>query len=405
MKSKKYLLSFIGILVFSGLSYWFWPTDKQTQGVAKAKDLRITKVPKHWKPVIESFDSILENWTRKNLPPGMAVAIVVDSQIVFLKGYGVKAIGTKDAVNEETVFRLASVSKPFASFLTGILIDQQKVNWHHPVKNYLPEFTTHPQRNADSILLKHVLSHSAGYPYHAYTNMIEEGLPLDTLLLYLSEIPLASKPGQVYSYQNVAFSLIEPVIEKITHQPYEKALQNLVFNSLDMQQASADYMSLLASGNLAQPHVYKKGKLSTTIINETYYNVSPAGGVNASVKDMAKWMIALLGNRPDVISKERIQEMFTPYIEANSRNRNFYKWQRVTKASYGLGWRVLAMERDTILYHGGYVAGYRSEVAIHPTKKMGICVLANAAGDAIDQALPTFFALTDSIKHTRLNLK
>ncbi|MFN5555960.1 MAG: serine hydrolase domain-containing protein [Chryseotalea sp.] len=405
MKSKKYLLSFIGILVFSGLSYWFWPTDKQTQGVAKSKDLRITKVPKHWKPVIESFDSIMENWTRKNLPPGMAVAIVVDSQIVFLKGYGVKAIGTKDAVNEETVFRLASVSKPFASFLTGILIDQQKVNWHHPVKNYLPEFTTHPQRNADSILLKHVLSHSAGYPYHAYTNMIEEGLPLDTLLLYLSEIPLASKPGQVYSYQNVAFSLIEPVIEKITHQPYEKALQNLVFNSLDMQQASADYMSLLASGNLAQPHVYKKGKLSTTIINETYYNVSPAGGVNASVKDMAKWMIALLGNRPDVISKERIQEMFTPYIEANSRNRNFYKWQRVTKASYGLGWRVLAMERDTILYHGGYVAGYRSEVAIHPTKKMGICVLANAAGDAIDQALPTFFALTDSIKHTHLNLK
>jgi beta-lactamase class C len=405
MKSKKYLLSFIGILVFSGLSYWFWPTDKQTQGVAKAKDLRITKVPKHWKPVIESFDSILENWTRKNLPPGMAVAIVVDSQIVFLKGYGVKAIGTKDAVNEETVFRLASVSKPFASFLTGILIDQQKVNWHHPVKNYLPEFTTQPQRNADSILLKHILSHSAGYPYHAYTNMIEEGLPLDTLLLYLSEIPLASKPGQVYSYQNVAFSLIEPVIEKITHQPYEKALQNLVFNSLDMQQASADYMSLLASGNLAQPHVYKKGKLSTTIINETYYNVSPAGGVNASVKDMAKWMIALLGNRPDVISKERIQEMFTPYIEANSRNRNFYKWQRVTKASYGLGWRVLAMERDTILYHGGYVAGYRSEVAIHPTKKMGICVLANAAGDAIDQALPTFFALTDSIKHTHLNLK
>jgi beta-lactamase class C len=63
------------------------------------------------------------------------------------------------------------------------------------------------------------------------------------------------------------------------------------------------------------------------------------------------------------------------------------------------------MERDTILYHGGYVAGYRSEVAIHPTKKMGICVLANAAGDAIDQALPTFFALTDSIKHTHLNLK
>jgi beta-lactamase class C len=225
--------------------------------------------------------------------------------------------------------------------------------------------------------------------------MIEEGLPLDTLLVHLSEIPLATKPGRVYSYQNVAYSLIEPVIEKVTHQTYDKALQNLVFKPLGMQQASADYMSLLACGNLAQPHVFKNGKLTTTIINETYYNVSPAGGVNSSAKDMAKWMLALLENNPDIISNATIKEMFTPYVEANSRNRNFYKWQRVKKASYGLGWRVLEMERDTILYHGGYVAGYRSEVAIHPTKKIGICVLANAAGDAIDMALPTFFSLTD----------
>ena len=397
MKSKKYLLSFIGILFLSSLSYWLWPAEKQPLNEVKGKESKIALLPEQWKPVIEPFDSILENSTRQNLPPGMAVAIVVDSQVVFLKGYGVKAIGTKDAVDEETVFRLASVSKPFASFLTGILVDQQKLKWHHPIKNYLPEYTTQPQHEADSILLKHILSHSAGYPYHAYTNMIEEGLPLDTLLRYLIEIPLSTKPGQVYSYQNVAYSLIQPVIEKITHQKYEEALQNLVFKPLSMQQASADYLSLLASGNLAQPHVYQKGKLSTTIINETYYNVTPAGGVNASVKDMAQWMLALLGNKPNVISKERIDEMFTPLIEANSRNRNFYKWQRIKKASYGLGWRVLQMERDTILYHGGYVAGYRSEVAIHPTKRIGICVLANAAGDAIDQALPTFFMLTDKL--------
>jgi beta-lactamase class C len=395
MKVKKYVLSFLGVLAFSSLFYWFLSEKENAKELIVNKTPSVINTPNVWKPVIQPFDSILENWTSQNLTPGIAVAIVADSQIVFLKGYGVKEINTNDAVNEETVFRLASVSKPFASFLTGILVDQQKLNWHHPVKNYLTEFTTQPKREADSILLKHILSHSAGYPYHAYTNMIEEGLPLDTLLLYLSEIPLATKPGKVYSYQNVAYSLIEPVIEKITHQTYEQALQNLVFNPLGMQQASADYMSLLACGNLAQPHIYQKGNLSTTIINETYYNVIPAGGVNASAKDMAKWMLALLGNKPYIISKKTLKEMFTPYVEANSRNRNFYKWQRVKKASYGLGWRVLEMERDTILYHGGYVAGYRSEVAIHPTKKIGICVLANAAGDAIDMSLPTFFSLTD----------
>ena len=144
MKFKKYLLSFIGILSLSIISFWFWPTKKQTITELKVKDHKIALLPEKWKTVIEPFDSILQSWTNQSLPPGMAVAIVVDGQIVFLKEYGVKAIGKKDIVNEETVFRLASVSKPFASFLTGILVDQQKVNWHHPIKNYLPDYTTQP---------------------------------------------------------------------------------------------------------------------------------------------------------------------------------------------------------------------------------------------------------------------
>jgi beta-lactamase class C len=115
--------------------------------------------------------------------------------------------------------------------------------------------------------------------------------------------------------------------------------------------------------------------------------------VNASITDMAKWMVAVLGNKENVIKKETISQLFEPEVRATAKNRNFNRWSRVNKSYYGLGWRVLNFKNDTIAYHGGYVNGYRSEVAIHPGKKIAICVLANGPSGFSDQAIPAFFKM------------
>ncbi len=136
-----------------------------------------------------------------------------------------------------------------------------------------------------------------------------------------------------------------------------------------------------------------RGRWSPAKITDTYYNVAPAGGVNASISDMANWMIALLGNRPDVIKPETLKELYTPAVKAPSKNRNYGRMHRLSNSYYGLGWRVLHYPNDTLIYHGGYVNGYRSEVAINPKERIAVCILANAPGDLADNGIPLFFNL------------
>ncbi len=325
--------------------------------------------------------------------PGAAVVIVKDSAIIFLKGFGLKESGTTDSVDVNSVFRLGSVSKCFASVLTGTLVKDDVIDWDDKVTRYVPNFKLKLKANTDSLKIRHVLSHTIGLPYHAFTNMVEERVPLDSLLARLKELNLVGLPGKVYSYQNVGYSLIEKVIESATGKSYEEALTEKLFKPLHMQNASASYARITENGNVAQPHYRSKRGWKATAISDTYYNVAPAGGVNASIADMGLWLKALLSAQGDVLSKEAMDDMLTPQIKAVSKNRNFRIWKRPKASYYAMGWRVLTFKNDTLDYHGGYVNGYRSEVALDRKNRMAICILTNSPGKLADQSIPQFFAM------------
>ncbi|MEJ1240694.1 serine hydrolase domain-containing protein [Chryseolinea sp. T2] len=353
--------------------------------------------------VIEEYDEKLNALMEKAQTPGIAVAIVHDSTIVYLKGIGVRSVNGPDSVDENTVFRLASVSKCFAAFLTGILVEDSVLSWNDHVSDYLPRFALETPEETQKLTIRNVLSHTTGLPYHTYTNMVEEGSPLDTMLSWLRNVRMASKVGKSYSYQNVAYSLVGPVIQAKTGKTYEQEMIQRVFIPLNMKTASIDYKSIMANANVAQPHLMRRGKKFAQVkINDTYYNVAPAGGINASISDMAQWMIALLGNRPNVIRKSTIDSLFTPVISAPSKNRNYGRMHRLSKSYYGMGWRILYYPNDTLMYHGGYVTGFRSEVAVNPRDKIAVCILANAPGEVADNGIPLFFDLFEPARQSVL---
>jgi beta-lactamase class C len=157
-----------------------------------------------------------------------------------------------------------------------------------------------------------------------------------------------------------------------------------------MQTASTSYDAIMKNTNAALPHRFA-GKWIPSKISETYYDVSPAGGINASVSDMARWLLALTADPPTVLKKETEDEIFHPFVRATSRNYNFRRWKPIKSAFYALGWRVLNFKNDTLEYHGGYVNGFRSEVAIDRKDKLAICVLVNAPGQLADLSIPKFF--------------
>lgn len=343
--------------------------------------------------LLSEYEQYISKAIRVGQAPGAAVVILKDSSIIFLKGFGLKEIGTEDSVNVNSVFRLGSVSKCFASVLTGTLVKDKLISWDDKVTRFLPDFQLKSRENTDSLRIRHVLSHTIGLPYHAFTNMVEERIPLDTLLVHLRELDLIGLPGKVYSYQNVGYSLIEKVIQSATGKSYEESLTEKLFQPLNMKHASASYAAIIANTNVAQPHFFTKRGWRTAAISDTYYNVAPAGGVNASISDMGLWLKSLLGTRQDILPAETINEILTPQIRAISKNRNFWRWKRTKASYYAMGWRVLTFKNDTLDYHGGYVNGYRSEVALDRKNKMAICVLVNAAGNLSDQSIPHFFVL------------
>jgi beta-lactamase class C len=110
-----------------------------------------------------------------------------------------------------------------------------------------------------------------------------------------------------------------------------------------------------------------------------------------------------LGTRKDFIQQQTLEKIFTPSVRATSKNRNFRKWIEQANSYYALGWRVLNFKKDTLLYHGGYVNGYRSELALDRKNHIGICVLTNGPGRLADNSVPYFFSLyfnrRDSILH------
>lgn len=357
--------------------------------------------------VLSDYETSINELMEDTGIPGASIAIIKDTSVVYMKGFGVKSINTNEAIDEHTVYRIGSVSKCFAGMLTAILVEDGKLNWDDPVTKYLPDFKLKSQEQTEKLTIKHVLSHTTGLPYHTYTTLVEDGLDLKTMLRRLEDINVGPV-GKMYSYQNVAFSIIAEVVFAATGKTYEELVQEKIFVPLKMRDASLTYDDLMQNENVAHPHLRRRRAWREVAIKNTYYNVAPAGGINASIADMSAWMQALLGNRPDVISAKSLEQIYTPVVRASSKNRSYRKIARIKENYYGLGWRILYFPSDTIIYHGGYVNGFRSEVAIYPKDKIAICILANAPGDVTDTGIPIFLKeyldRRDSIQNWEMNL-
>jgi len=221
---------------------------------------------------------------------------------------------------------------------------------------------------------------------------VEDGLPLERIIPRLQQVPLIAHEGEQISYQNAAFSTIEMVLEAQTNTGFNSLLRERLFNPLQMANASASFDSIRNSGNRAIPHVYysrTRGYVPISI-SRKYYNAVSSGGINASASDMGKWLLLLTGHHPEVISKETLNEIYEPVATLN--NRRFSRhWTGVNRSYYGMGWRVLDYYGQKIVYHGGYVNGFRSEVAFAPDDGIGISILINANSSYPLTVIPDLF--------------
>ena len=187
-------------------------------------------------PIVASdtLDAAFQAKMRQEGIPGAAYIIVKNGQVTHVGTFGKRVKGGKGAVTPHTVFRLASVSKTFAGTLSARLVAEGKLSLNEKVKPHAPKLRLSSQSSLSALTVRHLLNHSTGLIPNAYDNMLEDGWDLPKILPRFNKVKSVCKPGNCYGYQNILFSLVEPVIEAHTDARYETLIEDLFFEPLWM---------------------------------------------------------------------------------------------------------------------------------------------------------------------------
>ena len=350
---------------------------------------------------------VAEQLEKFNIPGG-AYVIVKNNKIVSLKTFGHTDKAKSQKVNSNTIFRLASVSKTFASTITTMLAQEHVLDLSDPITKYVPNFSLAQEGAAEKIQLKHILSHSSGLMPNSYDNLLHENWSMDKIIGRFDRITPICQPAKCYGYQNITFGLLQSAIESSQNKNYSTLLTERLFSPLKMNDSSIGIKPFQEQRNTAKPHVLKKAILTnkknqqgkrlkqytwrTVNVAPDFYKVAPAAGVNSSISDLAKWLMANLGHNPDVLSPALLNEVITPRVKTKKDLRRRYWRKHLTDAHYGYGWRIYQLNEQKIIYHSGWVEGFRADIGYSPELDIGFAILINAEANVINQISSEFWS-------------
>ncbi|MCC7033468.1 MAG: serine hydrolase [Acidobacteria bacterium] len=330
---------------------------------------------------LEGFDAAVATAVRDWETPGLAVAVVKDGQVIFSKGYGVRALGASTPVGPGTLFAVGSTTKAMTAALVGMLVDEKKLAWDDPVSKHLPWFHLSDPYLTREVTVRDLLTHRAGLGNADYLWYGQPTEPRE-ILRRVRLLPSAYSLRSSFIYQNVMYAAAGAVVEAVSGQPWEQVVRSRIFEPLGMSGAIPTAATLARQPDVARPHAIVDGKVRE-IENASTDTVAPAGSVWAGVEDMAKWSAMLLarGKTPSgraLLAPETVDELFTPQTMVT--REAFYPTARLTKpkwTTYGLGWFQQDYRGHAVDYHTGSIDGM---VAIHGLLRdqgVGVVVLAN----------------------------
>jgi beta-lactamase class C len=319
---------------------------------------------------------------------GLAIAVVEDGRLAFVRGYGRTAPVGGDAVGPETVFRWASLSKTVASTLTARLASDGMLSLTDPLEKYGTSLRL-PGQAEKTLTVEALLSQRTGLPRNAYDGWLEGGRDPKLIRESFSTVPLQCQPGTCHSYQNVAFDTITEIIERATRRTYADLTRQRLFTPLGMTSTSMGLEGLQASETWAQPS--RNGR--SVPLSGFYYRVPAAAGVNSNIVDLARWMQAQMGLAPGVLTGSVLSEVQRPRVNTSRPYGNSALGRSLLRPTYGLGMRSFTYRGHRLVGHSGAVTGYRSTMMFDPETRTGVVMLWNSEASLPFRLQPEIFDL------------
>ena len=338
------------------------------------------------------LDGLATSMQRRTSVSGMAIAVVHNDQLVFLRGYGVRTAGEAGAVDPDTVFQLASLSKPMASAVVAALVGDGVVGWDDPVLRTLPEARIGPAGTAPDVTLRDLLSHRSGLPDHAGDDLEDVGFDRNAVLARLRFLPTGNRFRAAYAYTNFGFTAAAEAAARASGNAWEVVSRERLYKPLGMTRTSSSHAAWIAEPNRARLHVPSPQGWVARFDRDADAQ-SPAGGVSASARDMGRWLrLQLNGGRFDgkpVIKAAALAETHRPQMIS------IPPADPATDAAslYGLGWNVGKHGAGLVqLSHSGaFSLGAATAVYLLPAEQLGIVVLTNGQPMGLPEAVALSF--------------
>ena len=319
-------------------------------------------------------DSLINILIAEKKIPSIAVGIVKDGKVVLAKGYGYSNVEDKIEANENTIYQIGSVTKMFTGHLLAKLINKHKISIHDTLANFFPSSIIFPKSpSGQDVTIKEIATHSSEFPrYPENLQRIDpnpiKGYSKEEMLKGIEMVSIDTVIGVRYNYSNFGYGVLGIAMENLMRKSLTELMDQNIFSNYDMKTTSLEFKDDFKD-KLAIPYL----EVSPYEKTEPWdmETLSGAGNIFSSVSDLNKFMIELLSTN----EINAIQQ--TKYFKINET------W------SYGLGCFIIdSKKRDTqIIYHGGDIDGYASELSVYPEHQLGIVILTNwGEGQVIGEA-------------------
>ncbi|MBI9050802.1 MAG: beta-lactamase family protein [Anaerolineaceae bacterium] len=306
---------------------------------------------------IKEIDQFLEQQVDANRIPGMAIAIIQEDEILFMKGYGESSPGVP--VTPQTQFYLGSISKSFTALAAMHLVEEGKLNLDMPVQHYLPWFKVADESASSKITVRHLLNHTSGLSSTKDPNVDVLTQTLKEQTEYMQYVQPVTEAGTQFEYYNQNYRIIGCLIEEISGQTYDTYLASHIFQPLNMPNTVThpDQAIALSQGYtrflgqpMAMPQEYNPGAL-------------PSGYIISTAEDMAQYLISHLNNIDAegslYLSPNLMADLHTPPQSIDS--------------TYAMGW----MKKEEAIAHGGSLNRFQTFMMLNTESKTGVILLFN----------------------------
>jgi CubicO group peptidase (beta-lactamase class C family) len=350
------------------------------------------------------FDAFMAKALREWNAPGIGVGIVVKDSLVFAKGYGYRDYGKKLPVTPNTLFQIASNTKLFTTVAVGLLVEEGKLDWDRPVRQFVPEIQFYNEDLNNSVTIRDMLSHRTGISRHDliwYKSDFSRRELFDRLRYLEPSQPIR----QGFLYNNMMYAASGYVIELLSKQTWEDFLKERIFAPLGMGSTMFSIQEMTRQGDFFVP--YNEKRDTTVLFRIPYYEevqgMGPAGAVISNINDISHWLIALMnrgmyrGNR--VIPPNVLRATLNPSIALPNSGLENRGYREILNSVYGMGRWFASYRGHYLAYHGGDIDGIHSQISCMPYDSVGVIVFVIG-----DHAAPLYNIITYNVYERLLGM-